>query len=121
MPTKALRGCATSGCPNLTTRTACSACESERAPRADGRPSAAARGYDARWRRRRRRFLVRHPNCVVCAGQGRVARDLEVDHVISLRRGGADHETNWQVLCHEHHSEKTAREDGAFGRRRRER
>lgn len=121
MATKALRGCATSGCGNLTDRTLCASCDAGRVTTGDERASASARGYDPRWRRRRKRYLAKHPNCVICESQGRVAYDLEVDHIVSLRRGGADEPSNWQTLCHRHHSEKTAREDGAFGRWRKPR
>lgn len=30
------------------------------------RPSSAERGYDAKWRRRRRRYLRTHPDCCLC-------------------------------------------------------
>ena len=44
----------------------------------------------------------------------------DVDHIIPVE-GPLDplfwDETNWQSLCHPHHSRKTNAEDGGFGRR----
>lgn len=83
----------------------------------DGRPSAAARGYDAQWRRFRLSYLRRHPLCVECLEQQRAVEAVHVDHVIALEKGGAKYdESNLQGLCPHHHSVKTCREDGGFGR-----
>lgn len=78
------------------------------------RPSAAARGYGHRWRQIRALFLKRNPMCVV-EGCGGIA--TEVDHIIARGKEGS-HEgwANLQALCKTHHSQKTAREDGSFGR-----
>jgi 5-methylcytosine-specific restriction protein A len=77
------------------------------------RPSASAQGYDRRWRKRARIKLARdpwceHPRCHDPAN--------EVDHIVSKRQGGTDEWSNLQSLCGFHHKQKTAREDGAFGR-----
>jgi len=40
----------------------------------------------------------------------------EVDHVVALSKGGTNDETNLRPLCKAHHSAKTVREDGGFGR-----
>lgn len=74
------------------------------------RPSASARGYDVDWRRRRAAFLEEHPDCRVCAEPA-----TEVDHIVPLRQGGADDESNWQPLCKTHHSIKTGRHDRGRG------
>lgn len=67
------------------------------------RISSARRGYGYAWQKRRARWLRAHPLCAVC---GQVATD--VDHVVALRMGGMDDESNYQSLCHRHHSMKTA-------------
>lgn len=82
-------------------------------PRREGRASSCKRGYGRRWRRLRLLYLAENPLCVVC---GEAAS--QADHVLAREKGGTDDWENLQSLCHRHHSEKTAREDGAFGRRR---
>ena len=80
-----------------------------RAP--DTRPCAAARGYDARWRKVRLEYLRANPLCVHCLEAGRTKPATQVDHIIALRKGGQDHPSNYQSLCHACHSRKTMRED----------
>lgn len=43
--------------------------------------SSAARGYGARWRRLRERFLSEHPLCAECLKQGRAVPATDVDHI----------------------------------------
>lgn len=84
-----------------------------RAPMSDDRPSAARRGYGHSWRVLRAYKLTRNPLCEH-DGCGEVATD--VDHIQALSRGGTNHMSNLRALCHRHHSQKTVREDGGFGR-----
>jgi 5-methylcytosine-specific restriction protein A len=53
----------------------------------------------------------------MCATAGRLTTATEVDHVTPHRGDAALFwlQSNWQPLCHRHHSEKTAREDGRWG------
>ena len=76
------------------------------------RPSAARRGYGARWRRARAAYLARHPLCVPCEGAGRLEAATVVDHVVPHRRDEMLFwdEANWQGLCKRCHDAKTARE-----------
>mgnify|MGYP003136418375 CR=1 FL=1 len=75
------------------------------------RPSAARRGYDARWRRARALQLDNHPWCNDC---GKPAN--EVHHVVALRAGGARLDpANMQSLCKPCHSRKTRAEGGRGG------
>lgn len=71
------------------------------------RKSSAERGYDDRWRKARRAYLIQHPICVKC---GRPA--TEVDHIIP-HKGDKNlfwNVGNWQSLCHSCHSRKTMTE-----------
>ncbi|MFZ6801939.1 HNH endonuclease [Undibacterium sp. Di24W] len=84
----------------------------------DRRGSAADRGYGGRWQKARLTFLSRKPLCVECAKADRVELATIVDHVIP-HKGDQDlfwDTSNWQSLCKKHHDQKTAREDGGFGR-----
>jgi len=81
----------------------------------DGRASAAARGYDQKWRRVRAAFLKAHPRCM---WPGCDALATDVDHMLPKSQGGSDSWSNLQALCHPHHSIKTDTQDGGFGNRR---
>lgn len=78
-------------------------------PRADTRPSSAARGYDSDWVRLRNWYIAKHPLCE-WPGCRQPARD--VDHIIpvsvdSSKRLDAG---NLQSLCRSHHRVKTERD-----------
>ena len=84
------------------------------------RGSAAQRGYDAEWRRRRKAFLVQHGyRCAETVG-AEARRCLTpasvVDHIVPHRGdpGLFWDEANWQCLCKRHHDRKTATLDGGF-------
>lgn len=84
----------------------------------DTRPSASARGYDSRWQRARRLYLAQRPLCATCETNGQTTLATVVDH-IRPHKGDMRlfwDETNWQPLCKRHHDQKTATEDGGFGR-----
>ena len=83
----------------------------------DNRPSAAKRGYGARWQKARMFWLVSHPLCVMCQEEGFVKQASLVDHK-KPHKGDMRlfwDRSNWQSLCKPHHDQKTAREDGGFG------
>lgn len=117
MPKLPGRPCAQPGCPGLA-QPGSSRCVDHALPARPrtSRLSPSARGYDAAWRKRRAAYLLAYPLCALCG-----AAATEVDHIVPLRRGGADDESNWQALCHTCHSRKTARENGGYGNRERER
>lgn len=77
------------------------------------RPSAARRGYDRKWRLIRAAFLKAHPTCAC----GTAA--TEVDHIVSLRRGGTNEWSNLQPMCKPCHARKTVAVDGALGQKNR--
>ncbi len=114
MPNKPRHPCAVPGCPNLTDA---KYCEEHRNTDEQRRGSSTARGYDYRWRMASKAFLRAHPLCAECERQGKLTPATEVDH-IQPHRGNKQlfwDERNWQGLCHNCHSKKTATEDGGFG------
>jgi len=108
MPHRPASPCSKPGCPH---RKPCPVHKAQRSP--DTRPSAAARGYDQKWRRIRAAFLKKYSVCVVCGNQA-----MEVDHIMPLEAGGTNDWDNLQALCKRCHSQKTNRFDGGFGNRR---
>lgn len=70
------------------------------------RGSASARGYDAAWRKTRARYLKRHPRCVQCGRPATV-----VHHMVRVRNGGTNDDSNLRALCAPCHNAITMRED----------
>ena len=104
MPSKPKRPCRQPGCPNLSHDVYC---EIHRVQYA--RESASARGYDARWRAARKRYLRRYPLCVECQRKGKLIPATVVDHILPHR---GDEElfwdvNNWRSLCKSCHDRKT--------------
>lgn len=98
MPYKAARPCSHPGCPELVREPGVSRCpkhqrEYEQAQDAK-RGTAAERGYDARWREIRERFLYDHPMCEKCGAPATVAH-----HIVRRRDGGKDTPRNLMALC----------------------
>ncbi|HVJ09280.1 MAG TPA: HNH endonuclease signature motif containing protein [Acidisarcina sp.] len=117
MPFAAKRPCP-GGCGRLVSYGYCEPCRA-RGRGEDQRPTAAQRGYGARWQRVSKAYLAAHPLCVGEHGEVEVAASC-VDHIIP-HRGDMRlfwDSSNWQPLCHRCHSRKTAMEDGGFGHRR---
>lgn len=85
--------------------------QKRRAAHDAARPSSAARGYDAQWRRIRAAFLEANPTCCV-PGCGEPATDA--DHVLSIskRPDLRLDPRNLRPFCHSHHSAHTARTQG---------
>lgn len=71
--------------------------------------------WSPEWRKARADYIRRHPTCEL-PGCGKTTK--HVDHKVPRARGGAPLDPrNFMALCHSHHSEKTARQDGGFGHR----
>lgn len=97
--------CNVPGCPELTTH---GRCQTHRREAERARGSAASRGYDARWRRTRGRYLQLHQ---VCEETGCTQRATEVHHIDGLGPNGPDghRHKNLRALCKPHHSQLTSR------------
>jgi 5-methylcytosine-specific restriction protein A len=114
MPTAALRPCTQPGCPQLVshgrcqthTRAAMQTYESTRL-------SSPQRGYNHTWRKLRLMVLREEPLCQVCLQEQKTVPATDVDHIVTLRKGGTNERSNLQSLCHSCHSAKTVSEDGA--------
>jgi 5-methylcytosine-specific restriction protein A len=116
MPQRAPHACPTPGCPHLAYKPGpCANCASTRE---QARGSASSRGYGARWRALRALVLQSEPLCRDCQAEGRVTPATDVDHILAREKGGTDERSNLAPRCHAHHSAKTVREDGGFGRMR---
>lgn len=89
-----------------------------RSPVHNARKNSTQRGYGSRWQKARKAYLAQHPLCVHCEAEGRVTPATDLDHIVP-HKGDMRlfwQTSNWQPLCKPHHSAKTAREDGGFGR-----
>lgn len=81
----------------------------------DLRPSAARRGYGARWRQVRAKFLAEHPYCEDCGAPSTIP-----DHVPSRRELVAlgvpdpDAEQYLHARCQTCHNRKTNKQDGGW-------
>ena len=112
MPHIPCHPCRYPGCPELVTY------GTKYCPKHISRPteesrSSSALGYGKRWQKARKLFLEAHPLCVKCLQEGIYMKATDVDHIIP-HRGDPDlfwDQTNWQPLCHSHHSRKTRNED----------
>ena len=112
MPSRPNTPCKHPGCPALVpygTRY----CEKHKPLHSDEQRSANPRGYDHRWNKARKRYLVTHPLCAECLKRGRYVKATDVDHIVPHRGDKILFwdESNWQALCHSCHSRKTRNED----------
>ena len=104
--------CRHPGCPKLVPKGK-KYCDEHVALHPEEVRSATARGYNARWRRLSKLFLLTHPLCVECQKEGKYITATVVDH-IRPHRGDPElfwDPDNWQALCKHHHDVKTRNED----------
>jgi 5-methylcytosine-specific restriction protein A len=81
------------------------------------RGSARERGYNTRWEKARKTYLMRNPLCVMCKREGKVVPATVVDHIVRHQgdQGLFWNTDNWQSLCaHCHNSTKQRQERGRF-------
>lgn len=79
------------------------------------RPSAAQRGYNNRWNRLRKLFLMQHPLCERCLQIGRTTAAVIVHHTVPHKGDNVLFwdQSLWQALCKHHHdSEAQSAERG---------
>ena len=119
--TKALKICLEPGCFGLSEQ---SRCPEHRRARERYRGSAAARGYDARYRRLRKQAIDAHIARYgqVCPGYGvpphtATRAELSVDHIVPLVDGGRNDPSNFQVICLTCNKRKGRATDVAVDRR----
>lgn len=112
MPWKGKQPCTFPGCGKLSDSSRCEEHRKQATREYERRRgSAARRGYGKRWREAADRWLIEHPWCVRCDGLAE-----EVDHIIP-HKGEVKpfwDRSNWQSLCKQCHSRKTAHEDGRW-------
>lgn len=91
-------------------------CPNHERQRERARGSAHQRGYDARWRAYRKKYLEEHPLCVLCQAEGRVEPSTVVDHIKAHKGDEALFwdPTNYRAVCKRHHDQRT--DEGDFGR-----
>jgi 5-methylcytosine-specific restriction protein A len=112
MPYKPKVPCRHPGCPNLVPAGQ-KYCEEHKRMHPEEIRSAAARGYNSRWRRESKKFLALHPLCEECLRHGIATPATVVDHIVP-HRGDPKlfwDRSNWQALCKRCHDKKTGRED----------
>jgi 5-methylcytosine-specific restriction protein A len=75
------------------------------------RPSAADRGYDARWQRRRRRYLRTNPTCALCPAPAEVPDHWPISRRDLVARGvtNPDADERLRPLCTSCHNRATGR------------
>ena len=112
MPYKPKVPCRHPGCPNLVPAGQ-KYCEEHKRMHQEENRTAAARGYNSRWRRESKKFLALHPLCEECLRHGIATPATVVDHIVP-HRGDPKlfwDRSNWQALCKKCHDKKTGRED----------
>jgi 5-methylcytosine-specific restriction enzyme A len=125
MPSRPLRPCPVSNCPELVEKGRCPTHTAEQERR---RGTATERGYDAKWERYSKRFRARHPLCgdrdadaypssaSKCAMAGRVTASEVTHHIRPHRRNRALFldRRNHEALCAACHNAVV--DEGDFGR-----
>ena len=59
--------------------------------------------YGNNWRRLRNRYMSKHPLCERCLQEGRMTPATECHHVLPLKDGGLNVESNLMALCQSCH------------------
>jgi len=120
MPTAAPKGCVHPGCGVLV-RDGSNRCEVHRLKQQSEydsrRGSSTQRGYNSRWQKARRTFLLHHPLCCMCEAEGVVEPATVVDHK-KPHRGDQKlfwDTRNWQGLCKRHHDSTKQAEERSQG------
>lgn len=118
MPSKPLKPCKSSGCPELVQSGYCDKHKKNNYEYDKKRGTANQRGYTYRWQQYRELFLKKNPICVECEEEELITPSTTVDHIVPHK---GDHKLFWdsknhQGLCKRHHDRKTVQHDGGFGK-----
>lgn len=115
MPRRNLAPCTEPGCPELTRNNKCTTHQP-----ADNRPTSSERGYDADWRRDRKRYLTAFPICALCGRPSQVPDHWPTSRVELIAAGVTDPDA-WhrlRPLCTPcHNSETAVHQPGGWNRR----
>lgn len=120
MPVKPKKPCAYPGCPELTNERYCSKHKREEGSQYNRTSRPFKHLYNSsRWKVLRKQFLQEHPLCEECKRKGVIKPATIVDHVVAHKGNEVLFwdQSNWQGLCKHHHDQKTAKDDGRFGRK----
>lgn len=124
MPVRPPSLCAQPGCPKLVTTGKCQEHKTQGMRYRDSkRGSGYQRGWTSEWAAFRKKYLTEHPlcECPECEALPVWRRDIatEIDHIDGTGRNGprAYDPTNLMAMSKRHHSQKTYRENGSFGRK----
>ena len=110
MPERPLKPCTVPGCPGRAETGRCARCRNDRQGNTRLRvDTAAQRGYDARWRRRRADYLVEHPLCALCRRLAAVADHYPISRRQLLAEGvwDPDADEHLRPLCKPCHDRQT--------------
>ena len=86
--------------------------------RPEKRLSACKRGYDHKWRAKRRAILAETPLCWVCEMFGVISAATDLDHITPHRGDRVKFHGDVQPLCRECHAIKSAHEHAEYMRQR---
>lgn len=116
------RNCKTFGCRNLHSNRSgyCDECMARYAaahPREDSeekRPSAAERGYNSKWHKFAKAFLISYPVCSICGAPATCVdhKDMPADVMLEVYGGQFDlDESHYQALCNRCNARKGKTDD----------
>jgi len=78
-----------------------------------GRGTANSRGYNYKWQKARKAYLIANPLCVSCEAKNILTEATVVDHIVP-HKGNMRlfwDQSNWQPLCKSCHDKKTFSQD----------
>ena len=110
--------CQTAGCLGyaLNFDLLCPSCKQDRKDKRNARlrklerkdtRTPAEQGYDKHWRKISKVYRMRRPLCELC----KASMSKVVDHILPIKDGGGNEESNLQALCHKCHNSKTFKQN----------
>lgn len=106
MPYKPMHPCSYPGCPNLTYGRYCDVHKQEENKRYEtyDRDGITKKYYGHAWEKVRKRYVKTHPICEMCFKEGIISPVEHVHHIVPLKEGGTNDESNLMSLCKSCHS-----------------